>query len=373
MVRSLTDAERQALEAGLRSSAAFTVRRAQVLLASARGEHVPAIARTLGCDEQTVRNALHAFAAHGLAALTPGSSRPHTTHAVFDAAGAERLTDLLHRSPRDFGHPTSLWTLELAAQTAHAEGLTPTRVTGETVRATLARHKVHWQRAKRWITSPDPAYQRKKRLRDRLIRLTRTHPTWALGFADEVWWSRVAQPAVRAWTATGQPLRLVEQAVAKGEPKAVACYGLLVRWWDDPAPDDDPSEALWLRFVDGRPISGVTTRYLAWSCAKLAAAGRTALLLVWDNASWHVSREVEQWIAAHNAAAKAGAATVRIVACPLPIKSPWLNPIEPKWVHGKRRVVEPARLLTMDELEARVYDALGADHADHLAMPEKAA
>lgn len=162
MVRPLTDAEREALEAGLRSSAAFTVRRAQILLASARRAHVPAIARTLGCNEQTVRNALHAFAAQGLAALTPGSSRPQTIHAAFDAAGADRLQDLLHRSPRDFGHPTSLWTLDLAAQTAHAEGLTTTRVSGETVRATLARGKVRWKRAKRWITSPDPAYQRKK-------------------------------------------------------------------------------------------------------------------------------------------------------------------------------------------------------------------
>jgi transposase len=162
LVRPLTDAERQALEAGLRSPVAFTLRRAQIVLASARGEHVPAIARTLGCNEQTVRNALHAFNAHGLAALAPGSARPHTIHAAFDPAGAERLTDLLHRSPRDFGHPTSLWTLALAAQTAYAEGLTTTRVTGETVRATLARHKVRWRRAKRWIASPDPAYQRKK-------------------------------------------------------------------------------------------------------------------------------------------------------------------------------------------------------------------
>ena len=162
MVRPLTDAERTALEAGLRSPAAFTVRRAQILLASARGEHAPAIARALGCDEQTVRNALRAFAAQGLAALTPGSSRPRTVHAAFDAAGVERLKDLLHRSPREFGHPTSLWTLDLAAQTAHAEGLTSSRVSGETVRATLARRKVRWRRAKRWITSPDPAYQRKK-------------------------------------------------------------------------------------------------------------------------------------------------------------------------------------------------------------------
>src|SRR5262249_53958315 len=98
----------------------------------------------------------------GAAALTPGSSRPRTVRAAFDAAGAERLKDLLHRSPRGFGHPTSLWTLDLAAETAFAEGLTASRVSGETVRATLARVGVRWKRAKRWITSPDPAYARKK-------------------------------------------------------------------------------------------------------------------------------------------------------------------------------------------------------------------
>jgi len=161
-VRPLTDAEREAVEAGLRSSQAFTLRRAQILLASARGAHTPAIAAALGCSDQTVRDAIHAFDARGVAALTPGSKRPHTRRPAFDAAGADRLRDLLHRSPRDFGHPTSLWTLDLAAQTAAAEGLTATRVTGETVRATLARLGIGWTRAKKWITSPDPAYARKK-------------------------------------------------------------------------------------------------------------------------------------------------------------------------------------------------------------------
>jgi transposase len=162
LVRPLTDAERQALEAGLRSSQAFTLRRSQIILASARGDHTPAIAAALGCSDQTVRDAIHAFDRAGVAALTPGSKRPRTLRPAFDAADADRLRELLHRSPRDFGHPTSLWTLELAAQTAHAEGLTATRVTGETVRATLARLGIGWRRAKRWITSPDPAYQRKK-------------------------------------------------------------------------------------------------------------------------------------------------------------------------------------------------------------------
>ena len=162
LVRPLTDAERQALEAGLRSPAAFTLRRCQIVLASARGEHPPAIAAALGCSDQTVRNAIHAFDRAGVAALTPGSTRPRPLRPAFAPATAARLRDLLHRSPRDFGHDTSLWTLELAAETAQAEGLTARRVAGEPIRATLARIGVRWKRAKTWITSPDPAYARKK-------------------------------------------------------------------------------------------------------------------------------------------------------------------------------------------------------------------
>jgi transposase len=160
-VRPPTEEEEQALAAGLRSGDAFTLRRCQIVLASARGARAPAIARSLGCSDQTVRNAIHAFDRDGVAALAAGSSRPHTIHAAFDAAGAERLRALLHRSPREYGHPTSVWTLALLAETAARDGLTPRRVTGETVRATLARLGIRWRRAKGWITSPDPAYTQK--------------------------------------------------------------------------------------------------------------------------------------------------------------------------------------------------------------------
>jgi transposase len=163
-VRPLTDAERQQIEAGLRSSDAFVLRRCQILLASARGERALTIAQHLGCDDETVRQAIHAFNAVGLEALTPGSRRAHTIHAAFDAEHAEQLRALLHQSPRTFGQPTSLWTLDLAAQVSFEQGLTPARVSGETIRATLKRLGVGWTRAKRWITSPDPAYARKKAL-----------------------------------------------------------------------------------------------------------------------------------------------------------------------------------------------------------------
>jgi hypothetical protein len=189
-----------------------------------------------------------------------------------------------------------------------------------------------------------------------------------LGFEDEVWWSRLAHPALHTWAEADQPLRLVEQAVAKDDPdpKALACYGLLLR---GVAPAGRPDETTWLRFVAGRPVSARTIEFLAWCSRQLAAAGKEALLLVWDNAPWHVSRAVRQWIRAHNRQVKATGRGVRIINCYLPIKSPWLNPIEPKWAHGKRRVVEPARLLPAAELRARVCAAFDCPDEELLGLP----
>ncbi|MDP9316592.1 MAG: transposase [Chloroflexota bacterium] len=109
---------------------------------------------------------------------------------------------------------------------------------------------------------------------------------------------------------------------------------------------------------------------MAWVCARLAALGKTAWLLIWDNASWHVRHEVRTWIQNHNQRVKRDGG-VRSISCRLPVKSPWLNPIESYWVHGKRRVVEPARLLTADELAERVCAAFGCVHEPHLSIPDQ--
>jgi transposase len=177
-----------------------------------------------------------------------------------------------------------------------------------------------------------------------------------LGFQDETWWSRLALPQVRAW-AGAEPLRLVERDVPKADPdpKALSCYGLL----------RGDTGGMLVRFVDGRPVSQVTEDFLAWVCDRLAAEGKKALLLVWDNASWHISQRVRAWIRAHNLRAKKGGG-IRIVACRLPVKSPWLNPIEPKWAHGKRAIVEPDRLLTAQEVKDRVYVYYGCEPSQPL-------
>ena len=157
-----------------------------------------------------------------------------------------------------------------------------------------------------------------------MIRLSEGRPQWVVGFLDETWWSRLARPALKSWSDAGEPLRLIEQSVEKDDPseatKAISCYGLYVPEF----------EKVWLRFVDGRPVSGISTRFLSWCCERLEAAGKRVWVLIWDNASWHISKEVREWIVSHNRKVKNSGEGVRIISCLLPTKSPWLNSMEPK-------------------------------------------
>src|SRR3954470_2376130 len=129
-VRPLSPEERQSLRDGLRSPSAFTLRRSQVLLASAERLKPSAIRARLGCATPTVRDALRAFAAEGTACLRAKSHRPGSARPTLDDAADERLRALLPPSPRDFGKPTSLWKLDLASEVACAEGITPHLMSG---------------------------------------------------------------------------------------------------------------------------------------------------------------------------------------------------------------------------------------------------
>jgi hypothetical protein len=142
--------------------------------------------------------------------------------------------------------------------------------------------------------------------------LAAQQPDRGLGFADEPWWSPLAHPAPHSWT-TGEPLRLIEQGLPEPalEPKAVCCYGVL---------RTDARAILW-RFVNGRPASHVSTAFLAWVCARLARARQRVPVLIWDNASWPMSRGVRTWIRRHYQRGKRDGG-VRLLPCRLPIKSP---------------------------------------------------
>lgn len=161
--REITDEEREILQQSVKSSDGFRVRRAQMILMSA-DEHlkVNEIGQRVGCQGQAVRVAIHAFHEKGLACLEAGSHARCDDQRAFDDLAREQLRELVQHSPRDFDYDTSLWTLDLLAQASFEQGLNASLVTGETVRATLVSMGISWQRAKHWITSPDPNYAVKK-------------------------------------------------------------------------------------------------------------------------------------------------------------------------------------------------------------------
>jgi transposase len=161
--RPITETERQSLRQKLKSSDGFTVRRAHMILMSVdENLTVNEIGSRLGCSGQAVREALHAFDAEGLACLQAKRPGRRDDQRAFDAEAREQLRELVRHSPREFGYETSFWTLDLMAEVSYGQGLTAQRVSGETVRATLAAMDIRWKRAKHWITSPDPHYTTKK-------------------------------------------------------------------------------------------------------------------------------------------------------------------------------------------------------------------
>lgn len=161
-VRALTETEAYRLRRCVRGQDVFALRRAQLILGSARGVSVPLLSQQSGYSVQMVRHIIHAFNEQGVACLTRQSNRPKTTTPLLSDQACQQLQGLLHQSPRTFGKKSSLWSLALLAEVVYAQGLTPHQVSDETIRRALGRLKVRWQRAKHWITSPDPHYTLKK-------------------------------------------------------------------------------------------------------------------------------------------------------------------------------------------------------------------
>jgi hypothetical protein len=139
------------------------------------------------------------------------------------------------------------------------------------------------------------------------------------------------------------------------DPVAICCYGMLRQ----------DTDKVMLRFVEGRPAGDVTAQFLAWICERLEAEGKHRLIVIWDDASWHCGRPVSDWIAEHNGKVKRNGGA-KIVLCPLPVKSPWLNNIETRWGPAKRAILEPDRLLTGQEIVARVCEYFGCEQLPYL-------
>ena len=159
----MTEKEVTELKHGLRSSAAFTVRRCQILLKSRSGQKAQAIAQEIHCSDQTVREVLHAFEQAGLSCLQEKSRARLDQQALIDEQGSHRLQEIIKLSPRIFGYETSIWTRPLLATVLQQEGYTKRVVSPSNITGTLHRAGIRWRRAKQWVRSPDPHYEHRKK------------------------------------------------------------------------------------------------------------------------------------------------------------------------------------------------------------------
>lgn len=119
-----------------------------------------------------------------------------------------------------------------------------------------------------------------------------------------------------------------------------------------------------LRVVDGRPLSTVIIAFLTACCDDLARPAVPALVLIGDNTSWRFAPGCAVTTRWPGQPARACASTARC-----PSRVPGFNPIEATWVHSKRNASEADRLLSADELEARVHASSGVPRPSHLVMP----
>jgi transposase len=145
------------------------VRRATIILASASGTPVPAIARLVAADEDTVRDVIHAFNQRGLTALDPrwAGGRPRR---ISDDDVAFIVATATTR-PETLGRPFTHWSVrKLAGYLRDQRGV---RVGRERLRQILREHRVSFQRTRTWKESTDPDKDRKL---DRIEEVTRRFP-----------------------------------------------------------------------------------------------------------------------------------------------------------------------------------------------------
>ncbi len=133
-----------------------------------------------------------------------------------------------------------------------------------------------------------------------------------------------------------------------------------------PKGERPPSTCLYATLdVGDRTVSGAwhatwnqdeTWAYLETVIAAYQQRGRRYLVVLWDNAPWHVAYRLRERVAAHNRQARTTGG-LRVLLFPLPVRAPWLMPLEPVFGQTKR-AVGPRQRETLAELQRAVEQRL---------------
>ncbi|QYB03019.1 IS630 family transposase [Rhodococcus sp. USK10] len=294
----MTDAEGMRLQQIVRrgKGSAIRVRRAMIIMASASGTPVPAIARLVAADEDTVRGVIHAFNDKGLAALDPrwAGGRPRL---ITDDDIAFVVTTATTR-PAKLGQPFTHWSLrKLAAYLAD----NPVRAVGvgrERLRQILCERGITFQRTRTWKESTDPDKEAKL---DRIEQVTTEHLDRCFAF-DQFGPLSIRPCHGSAWAPRSKPHRLpATYRRTHGIRYFHGCYSL----------GDDQ---LW----------GVTRRrkggdhsLAAFKSIRAARPDGEPVYVILDNLSANKTPKIRSWAAENN-----------VELCFTPTNASWANPIE---------------------------------------------
>jgi transposase len=202
--RRLTDHEGQTLQRLVRRGkhGSIRVRRALIIMASASGTPVPAIAQLVAADEDTVRDVVHAFNDKGLDALDPkwAGGRPR----LITSDDEEFIVETARTRPEKLGRPFTHWSLRKPASYLEGNPARRVRVGRERLRQIPHHHKISFQRTRTWKESADPDREAKL---NRIEEVTTRFPNRCFAF-DQFGPLSIRPCHGTGWATRGRPDRL---------------------------------------------------------------------------------------------------------------------------------------------------------------------
>ena len=320
--RRLTDQEGQRLLQIVRRGkhGSVRVRRAMIIMASASGTLVPAIARLVAADEDTVRDVIHLFNAKGLAALDPrwAGGRPR----LISDEDIEVIVAAATTRPEKLGQPFTRWSLrKLAGYLAGQDR--PVRIGRERLRQILHAHGISFQRTRTWKESTDPDRDAKL---DRIEYVTSAYPDRCFAF-DQFGPLSIRPCHGACWAPRKRPARLrATYHRTNGIRYFHGCYGIA---------DDQ----LWGVV---REHKGAGHTLAALRSIRDARPGGYRLFVIMDNLSANKTPAIRGWAKREN-----------VELCFTPTNASWANPIEAHF--------GPLRTFVVG----------GSDHPNHTVMTRK--
>jgi transposase len=294
--RRLTDEEGRRLQQIVRRGkhGSVRVRRAMIIMASASGTLVPAIARLVAADEDTVRDVIHLFNARGLAALDPqwAGGRPR----LISDEDIEVIVAAARTRPEKLGQPFTRWSLrKLAGYLAGTDR--PVRIGRERLRQILHARGISFQRTRTWKESRD--LDRDAKL-DRIEYVTSHYPDRCFAF-DQFGPLSIRPCHGACWAPRKRPARLrATYHRTHGIRYFHGCYSI----------GDDQ---LW---GVTREHKGADHTLAALKSIRAARPGGYRLFVITDNLPANKTPAIRRWAKREN-----------VELCLTPTNASWANPI----------------------------------------------